>query len=300
MTPAIRTVGLEKDYGNRRGLDGLDLEVHRGEVYGFLGPNGSGKTTTIRILLDVIRPSAGSVEVLGLDPRADGPRLRARIGYLPGDFLVDGRQTPAQLFAHLAALRGGVDPVRLAGLIDRLGLDPGVKIRKLSKGNRQKVGLVQAFMHDPELLVLDEPTGGLDPLLQREFQAMVAEAVADGRTVFMSSHVLGEVQATAHRVGIIRDGRLVAGESVDDLREKAVRRVTIRFDGPVPSADFLAIDGVEDVTVHDGLLTCRLVGRADALVKAAARHTVIGLEAAEPDLEDTFYAYYAEGAADVA
>ncbi|HET8682181.1 MAG TPA: ABC transporter ATP-binding protein, partial [Micromonosporaceae bacterium] len=219
--PAIRTEGLVKTYGRNRGLAGLDLAVRTGEVYGFLGPNGAGKTTTIRVLLDLIRPTAGQARVLGLDPRADGVALRRRLGYLAGDFLVNGRQSARELLTYLGNLRGGVPRSAIDALAERLDLDTTRQIAGLSRGNRQKVGLVQAFMHTPELLVLDEPTTGLDPLLQQEFVAMVREARAAGQTVFMSSHVMSEVQQTADRVGIIREGRLVAVEQVEQLRERA-------------------------------------------------------------------------------
>ena len=289
---AISAEGLTKRYGRRRGLAGLDLSVHTGEVFGYLGPNGAGKTTTIRLLLDLIRPSSGRIELLGGDPRRDGVALRRRVGYLPGDFTVDGRQSARELLTYLGNLRGGVPANRIAALAERVDLDLGARIRSLSKGNRQKVGLVQAFMHSPELLVLDEPTSGLDPLLQQTFLAMVREAREAGQTVFMSSHVMSEVQQSADRVGIIRDGRMVAVERVEELRERAVRRVEIHFESPVPPSDFATLAGVSDVAVHGSVLHCKLNGRADALVKAAARHTVISLLSEEPDLEELFFTYY--------
>jgi ABC-2 type transport system ATP-binding protein len=289
---AIHTEELTKRYGRRRGLAGLDLSVATGEVYGFLGPNGAGKTTTIRLVLDLIRPTSGRVELLGGDPRRDGVALRRRVGYLPGDFTVDGRQTSLELLTYLGNLRGGVPRAAITALAERLELDLTARIRSLSKGNRQKVGLVQAFMHTPELLILDEPTAGLDPLLQQTFLAMVREARAAGQTVFMSSHVMSEVQQTADRVGIVREGRMVAVERVEELRERAIRRVEIHFEDPVTAEEFAALPGLSDVAVTDHLLTCRLDGRADALVKAAARHTVIGLRSEEPDLEELFVTYY--------
>ncbi|MFR9774859.1 ABC transporter ATP-binding protein [Micromonospora sp. MS34] len=297
--PAVRTEGLVKTYGRSRALTGLDLRVERGEVYGFLGPNGAGKSTTIRLLLDLIRPTSGRIEVLGRDPRRDGVALRRRIGYLAGDFVVDGRQTARELLTYLGNLRGGVPAARIDELADRLDLDLGRRIRGLSKGNRQKVGVVQAFMHDPELLILDEPTTGLDPFLQQEFVAMVREVRTAGRTVLMSSHVMSEVQQTADRVGVIRDGRLVAVERVEELRERAVRRVEIHFADPVDPAEFAAVPGVSEVTVTGSTLRCRLDGRADALVKAAAGHTVIGLLSAEPDLEELFFDYYSHSPQEV-
>ncbi|MEV4465784.1 ABC transporter ATP-binding protein [Micromonospora echinofusca] len=290
--PAIETGDLVKTYGRNRGLTGLDLRVERGEVYGFLGPNGAGKSTTIRLLLDLIRPTSGRISVLGADPRRDGIALRRRIGYLAGDFVVDGRQSARELLTYLGNLRGGVPRARIDELADRLDLDLGRRIRGLSKGNRQKVGVVQAFMHDPELLILDEPTSGLDPFLQQEFLSLVREARADGRTVFMSSHVMSEVQQTADRVGIIREGRLVTVARVEELRERAVRRVEVTFAEPVAEAEFADLPGVSEVTVAGTTLRCRLDGRADALVKAAAGHTVIGLLSEEPDLEELFFGYY--------
>jgi ABC-2 type transport system ATP-binding protein len=230
--------------------------------------------------------------VLGLDPRTDGIAIRRRVGYLAGDFTVDGRSTGTELLTYLSHLRGGVAPVRIDELVQRLGLDPSRRIKDLSKGNRQKVGVIQAFMHAPELLILDEPTSGLDPLLQHEFIAMVAEAKANGQTVFMSSHVLDEVQQTADRVGIVRDGVLIATEAVENLRTRAVRTVEIVFDRPVSTDEFAVLDGVSDITVDGARLRCRLDGRADPLVKAAARHTVVSFLAQEPDLEQRFFHYY--------
>ena len=289
---AIRTEGLTKDYGGTLGLAGLDMEVRVGEVYGFLGPNGAGKTTAIRLLLNLIRPTGGRATVLGLDAQTDSVALRRRVGYLPGDFLVDGRQTSRQLLSYLGNLRGGVGRGRVDELAQRLDLDLDLRIKTLSKGNRQKVGLVQAVMHDPELLVLDEPTSGLDPFLQHEFISLTREATMDGRTVFMSSHVMSEVQQTADRVGVIRDGRMVTVEGVEDLRERSMRKVSIEFDDPVRIEDFARLPGISHITVAGRSLICRLDGRADALVKEAARHTVVTLSVEEADLEELFFQYY--------
>jgi ABC-2 type transport system ATP-binding protein len=292
MAEAIRTESLTKYYGDLLALDAVDMEVRHGEVFGFLGPNGAGKTTTIRLLLDVLRPSSGSASVLGLDPRHEGVELRRRVGYLPGDFVVDGRQTPREFLTYLGNLRGGLEPSRIEGLAERLELDLDLRIRSLSKGNRQKVGLIQAFMHSPELLILDEPTIGLDPIMAREFLSMVSEARHKGQTVFMSSHILSEVQAVADRAGIIRQGRLIAIDEVETLRSRALRRVQITFDSPVSTADFEGVDGLVDLEVEDSVLRARLAGRADALVKAAARHTVVDLVSEEPHLEELFFHYY--------
>ncbi|MFH8490966.1 ABC transporter ATP-binding protein [Streptomyces longisporoflavus] len=295
MENAIELQELTKTYGTRRGLSGLTLNVRVGEVFGFLGPNGAGKSTTIRLLLDLIRPTSGSAVVLGLDPHADGSRLRAQVGYLAGDFVCDGRQNVCGYLRFLAALRGGVPQKRIDGLADRLGLDQSVRIKKLSKGNRQKVGLVQAFMHSPPLLVLDEPTSGLDPLVQQTFLDLVAEAAAGGQTVFMSSHVMSEVEAVADRVGIIRDGRLVALDTVAALRAGAVRDIEVTFADPVTADSFAGVDGRLHLDAAGTTLTGQVTGSPDALVKALAAYTVTGLRATEPALEELFHSYY-EGA----
>lgn len=292
MVDAIQTHGLTKRYGDTLALDGLDLEVHAGEVFGFLGPNGAGKTTMIRLLLDVLRPSEGSATVLGLDPRHDGLELRKRVGYLPGDFIVDGRQSPREFLTYLANLRGGLPASAYESLADRLGLDLDNRIGNLSKGNRQKVGLTQAFMHEPELLILDEPTSGLDPVVAREFLAMVREARATGQTVFMSSHVLSEVQSSADRAGIIRKGKLIAIDEVDELRARALRQIRVVFDTPVSDSEFQSIDNLTDVIVEGNVMRGRLVGNADAFIKNLGRHHVVDLISEEPQLEELFFHYY--------
>ncbi|MDA0638576.1 ABC transporter ATP-binding protein [Nonomuraea sp. MCN248] len=292
MTAVVRAEGLTKYYGRRRGLEDLDLEIQPGEIFGYLGPNGSGKTTTIRLLLDVIRPTRGRITVLGAGSRE--PAVRARIGYLPGELALEGREKARDYLRFLGRVRGGVPPGRIEELAERLGADLGVPMAKLSKGNKQKVGLIQAFMHEPDLLILDEPTGGLDPLVQQEFLAMVREVRLAGRTVLMSSHVLAEVEHVSDRVGIVRAGRLVAVENVAALREKAVRRVELHFDAPVPPEAFAGLPGVRDLRVEGASVRCTIDGRPDALVKAAARFTVVHLVSAEPDLEEIFLTYYGD------
>jgi ABC-2 type transport system ATP-binding protein len=292
MVDAIQTHRLTKRYGDTLALDGLDLEVQAGEVFGFLGPNGAGKTTMIRLLLDVLRPTEGSATVLGLDPREDGLDLRKRVGYLPGDFVVDGRQSPREFLTYLANLRGGLPASAYETLAERLGLDLDNRIGNLSKGNRQKVGLTQAFMHEPELLILDEPTSGLDPVVAREFLAMVREARDSGQTVFMSSHVLSEVQNSADRAGIIRKGKLIAIDEVDELRARALRQIRVVFDAPVLESQFDAIANLTDVTVEGNVMRGRLVGDADALIKSLGRHHVVDLISEEPQLEELFFHYY--------
>ncbi|HEX9337729.1 MAG TPA: ABC transporter ATP-binding protein [Pseudonocardiaceae bacterium] len=297
---AIEAEGLVKRYGRgsdaKTALTGLDLTVNQGEVFGFLGPNGAGKTTTIRLILDLIRPTAGQLRVLGAEPRS-AVSARARIGYLAGDFVVDGRQTTRELLTYLGNLRGGVPAARIAAFAERLDLDLSRRIGALSKGNRQKVGLVQAFMHHPDLLVLDEPTSGLDPFLQQRFVDLVREANAGGQTVFMSSHVMSEVQQTCHRVGIIRDGALVTVADIDELRAHAQRKITITFADAVAAAEFSGLAQLHDVTVSDtagggSLLHATLSGSPNGLLHAAARHDVTDLLAEEPELEELFFTFY--------
>ncbi|MCD9899102.1 ABC transporter ATP-binding protein [Streptomyces sp. MT29] len=294
MENVIELRELTKTYGTRRGLTGLTLDVVQGEVFGFLGPNGAGKSTTIRLLLDLIRPTAGRATVLGLDPRGDGVQLRRRVGYLAGDFVCDGRQNVRAYLRFLAELRGGVPQTRIDALADRLGLDQSTKIKKLSKGNRQKVGLVQAFMHTPELLVLDEPSSGLDPLVQQAFLDMVAEAAAGGQTVFMSSHIMSEVEAVADRVGIIRDGSLVALDTVANLRTGAICDVEVTFEASVPVSAFEGLPGVGRLHLDETgtRLTGQISGPPDAFIKALAHFSVTGLRATEPALDEVFHAYY--------
>jgi ABC-2 type transport system ATP-binding protein len=297
MDTAIELIELTKFYGARRGLAGLSLTVNRGEVFGYLGPNGAGKSTTIRLLLDLIRPTTGAARVLGLDPHRDAVRLHRHVGYLAGDFVVDGRQRAGEALAFLAGLRGGVPVARITALADRLDLDLTTPVKRLSKGNRQKVGLIQAFMHRPELLILDEPTSGLDPLMQQTFLNLVTEARDAGQTVFMSSHIVGEVEAVADRVAIIREGQLVELDTVAHLRTRSLLQVRITFAGPVPAGQFTGLPGVTEVAVEGTTLTCRIDGSPDALIKAAARHTVTGLRAGTQDLEELFHALYAGQAA---
>jgi ABC-2 type transport system ATP-binding protein len=299
---ALLTEDLTKSYGHRRGIEGLSLEVKSGEIMGFLGPNGAGKTTTIRLLLDFLRPTRGRATVLGLDPRRDRAVLHRQLGYLPGELAFPGRDRAADLLRFFGRSRSGLAWSSVTALADRLELDLSQPIRTMSKGNRQKVGLVQAFMHQPALLILDEPTSGLDPLMQQEFLAMIRDARAAGQTVFMSSHVLAEVQQIADRVAIVRDGHLAAVERVESLGRRAMRSVEIHFEDPVSAEEFAVLPGVTDVTVSGPILRCTVDGRISPLIKAAARHEVIDLLSAEPDLEETFLSYYyhSEGAGDAA
>ncbi len=291
----IHTEGLTKFYGRHRGLVDLSLEVRPGEVVGYLGPNGAGKTTTIRLLLDFIRPTSGRAEVFGLDARSDSVEIRSKVGFLPGELIAYDGMTGWEFLTYLSNLRGGVDWSFTESLADRLELDLTRKIRNLSKGNKQKVGLVQAFMAKPELLILDEPTGGLDPLMQQEFYRLVREAEAEGQTVFLSSHVMAEVERIADRVCIIREGRLVLDEDVTTLKAKALRQIEIHFAEPPPVDAFRDIPGVREVSVEGNDLKCSVVGSVDALIKAASRFEVLNISSHEPDLEDIFLDYYREG-----
>ena len=289
---AVHTRGLVKDYGRIRALRGVDLDVRHGEIFGFLGPNGAGKTTLIRVLLDVLRPTDGQVRVLGADPRAAGPALRARIGYLPGELLLGGRRTAGELLAYLARLRGNGGAERIEPLAERLALDLDRPIRKLSRGNKQKVGIVQAFAPQPELLVLDEPTSGLDPLMQQEVLALAREARAEGATVFFSSHVLSEVQELADRVAIIREGAIVDVDEVGALRRRAGQDVEVRFASPVAPEAFVGLPGTRDVAVDGDTIRGLLVGDPDPLLKAVAAHRAVAVSIADRELEDLFLDFY--------
>ena len=298
MTDAIRTRGLTKVYrGGPTAVRELDLAVRVGESFGFLGPNGAGKTTTIRILLDLLRPTSGEAEVLGLDARRAGVQARRRIGYLPGDLALYPKLTAHETLTYLGALRGGVPERQITALSERLGLDLHRPVGTLSHGNRQKVGLVQAFMHEPELLVLDEPTGGLDPLLQQEFHRLVEEAAGAGRTVFLSSHVLSEVERVADRVGIIRGGSLVALEEIAALKQRATRRLDVELARPVDADVFARLTNVREADAERTLLHLVVEGPVDAVVKALAEHEVVSITSHEPDLEEIFLDYYREDGA---
>ena len=295
--PVLATSRLTKDYGSGRGLFGLDLEVRQGEVFGFLGPNGAGKSTTMRLLLDLIRPTSGSARVLGLDTVTDSLEIRRRVGFLPGDFALYPKLTGRAMLDYLAQLRGGVDPRARDALVERFGADIDRPIRQLSTGNRQKLGLVQAFMHEPELLILDEPIAGLDPLVQQSFHALLGEVSAQGRTVFLSSHTLSEVERVTHRLAILRQGRLVVVDSLENLRKIAVQRLDIEFAEPVDADEFRALPGVTEVRADGRTVTVGFEGSADAVVKAAATHEVLAVRPREEDLEDIFLHYYrSEGA----
>ena len=292
VSAAIETHQLTKSYGSARGIEELDLRVDHGEVHGFLGPNGAGKSTTIRVLLDFHRPTSGSAQVLGLDTTRDSVEVRRRVGFLSSDLRLFDRMTGADHVRFFSRARGGHDEAYAKELVERFSIALDRPVTELSKGNRQKGGLLLAFMHRPELLILDEPTTGLDPLVQSEFDHLVRETAADGRTVLLSSHSLDEVQRVADRVTIIRDGRLVVSDTVEHLREQAPQVMTLRFAGAADVDAFRTLDSV--VTVHGAAdtVTLELKGPVGPVLQEALRQGVVDLSARHADLDELFLAYY--------
>ena len=293
---AIHVAGLTKHYGDVKAVVDLNLDVQRGEIFGFLGPNGAGKTTTIRTLMDEIRATSGLASIVGLDTHKNSVEIRKHIGYIPGDLAMYPNLTGKDTVTYFANLRGGVEWDYVNSLADRLEADLSKKVGDLSTGNRQKVGIIQAFMNKPEVLIMDEPSSGLDPLVQRTFQDMMKEVTSNGSTVFLSSHTLSEVQRVADRVGIIRAGRLVTVEGVQDLRSKAIRRVDMFFDSPVEASVFSAVHGARDIEVRNHHLSLSFDGRMEDLLRAASTHyTLTDINSQEADLEEIFLTYYREG-----
>ncbi|HET7339274.1 MAG TPA: ABC transporter ATP-binding protein [Candidatus Dormibacteraeota bacterium] len=294
MAAIIEVDKLTKSYGSKRGIIDVSFDVGEGEVFGFLGPNGAGKTTTIRILMALLRADSGSARIAGLDAWDRSVDIKKLVGYVPGEPSLDPSLTGGQILEYFAHLRGGVDRAYLKSLIQRLDLDTSRKFRQYSSGNKRKVVLIQAFMHKPRVLILDEPTNGLDPLNQQEFDAMVREARNEGRTVFLSSHILSEVEKTCTRVGIIREGRIVRIGGVAEV--KAIKRyeITITFADAVPADAFKSLTGVGEVeNINDGhTVRIAMTGPADAVIKAAARYPVVSITSYEPSLEDIFLRYY--------
>ena len=290
--PVIRADRLSKVYGRDRGVSELTFEVGEGEVFGYLGPNGAGKTTTIRTLLDFIRPTAGRALILGLESRRDAIEIHRHIGYLPGEFGLYERLTAREHLTYLGSLRGGADERSIHELAERFDLDLDVRIASLSHGNKQKVGLIQAFVHRPDVLILDEPTQGLDPLMQQAFYRLLHEARESGTTVFLSSHVMPEVEHVCDRVGIIRDGRLAAIEDIDELKGKALKMVEVRLATPAPSGTFDRVPGVREAVAFGDRVRITIAGPIDPLVKTLARLEVVDLESREPSLEEIFLTFY--------
>ncbi|NLF13042.1 MAG: ABC transporter ATP-binding protein [Anaerolineaceae bacterium] len=290
----LMTRAMVKSYGPVQALRGVDLEVQRGEILGFLGPNGAGKTTTIRCLLDLIRPDSGTARVLDIDPQADPVAVQARTGYLPGELRLNDNWTAERQLRFFSDMRGGAaDWEFVRQLAERLDLDLKRPIKNLSKGNKQKVGVVQALMHRPELLILDEPTSGLDPLMQQEVMALIQEARAGGATVFFSSHIMSEVQAVADRVAMIRQGEIVEVAETSALISRALRHTTVRFKEPVDPGALAAVPGVTLLSRDDGTsVRLQVEGDMDGLVKALGRFPVLDLETTRPSLEEVFLAYF--------
>ena len=295
MAAVIQSEKLTKFYGRHRGIVDVDMTVEEGEAFGFLGPNGAGKTTMIRTLLDHIRPTSGRALVFGIETTVDPVAIHRRIGYLPGEFALYDKLSGGQTLEYFANLRGGVDKAYQAELVSRLDVDPSRKFKEYSRGNKQKIGLIIALQHRPDLLLMDEPTSGLDPLIQQEFYAIIREAKAEGRTVFLSSHVLSEVERTCDRVAIIREGRLARLDRTESLRDLAHHQVELVFTGPVPTAEFEALPGVSDVVADEQRLSMRVSGNIAPVVRAAAKYELAGFTSREPSLEETFLAEYGRG-----
>lgn len=294
MPAMIETSGLTKTYGGARGICDVSLTVAEGEIFGFLGPNGAGKTTMIRLLLGLLRPTAGRATIGGYDCWSDSVAVKRLVGYLPGEFALDPGLTGAQILTYLANLRGGVDAAYQRHLVERLGLDLTKRFRDYSRGNKQKVGLVQAFMARPRLLILDEPTAGLDPLNQQTFYEMVADAHAAGATIFLSSHILPEVEHLCQRVGIIREGRLVTVDQVTALSDLKQHTVELTFPNQIESSPFAALPGARDLVVLPDERTLRLTVAGDLheLIQLAARHGATNIASRAPSLEEIFLRYY--------
>ena len=289
---AINTFGLTKTFGRRRALIDLDLVVPRGAVFGYLGPNGAGKTTTLKLLVGLYRPTAGRARVFGSDVASNRDHVQRMIGYLPGDFTGYADQTGEQFLGLIGSLRGGVHWATVTRLAERFDVDLRRRFGTLSHGNRQKIGIIQAFMNEPPLLILDEPTQGLDPLMQREFLALLRETRASGRTVLLSSHVLSEVESVADHVAILKEGRLLTSLSMKQLHASAVRRIDLRFDDEVPDARIRAAGGVRDVHVTDHTAHVTVAGSTADLLRAAAPYGVASITTHETDLADAFLGFY--------
>lgn len=291
----IETTGLTVYYGRHRGILDVDLKVQKGEVFGFLGPNGAGKTTTERVLMDIIRPTAGKARILGKDCQAEGVEARDRVGYLPGELSLYENMTARQFFSMYSSLqKNNSDRNYWQTLANRLDLDTSRKMRQYSRGNKQKVGVVMAFMNKPELLILDEPTTGLDPLVQQTVMELVREANQGGATVFFSSHILPEVQAVCDRVGIIRDGKLIATERVEDLMKQHFKRVRLSF-STLPPEDTFEMDGVTILNRDENQFTLEIHQDLGKVMETAVPYGINDMETIPVSLEEIFLAYYGRG-----
>ncbi len=292
---AMRIEGLTRLYPNGRGIRNVDLEVARGEVFGFLGPNGAGKTTLIRTILGFLRPQQGRIEVLGLDALRQSRAVRRRVGYLPSDPSLYDFLTGRQNIQFALAVRGIRDWSRVDELARRLEIDLDQRLKRLSRGNKQKVAIIAALAHDPDLVILDEPTSGLDPLMQERFSELIREEKARGKTIFMSSHVLSEVEALCDRVGIIRDGEIVAVDTVTHMKKRRIKHVMCEFAGEAP--DLSSVEGVSDLQAEGSRVRFTLTGNVDALIKELAGRSLVDLTVADPPLEEVFRAFYEGGEA---
>jgi ABC-2 type transport system ATP-binding protein len=294
-TPVIQTTNLTKIYrSGKLALDHLNLNIQQGEIFGYLGPNGAGKTTTIRLLLDLIRPSEGSASILGMDVRRQSVELHRHLGFLPGELSLWDDLTARQVIQYMSSVRGNVDPKYVAELSERLEFDPTQKVRSYSSGNKRKLGLIIALMGKPEVVILDEPTSGLDPLMQQIFLQLMHEIQDDGRTVFLSSHILTEVQEICDRVGILRNGQLKEVKTIADLTHSDFRWVTLTFKTPLPITRVSSVQGVSDVTANGKKLRMKLVGDFDPLLRSVASEYIVDLEVQEPSLEEIFLTYYGD------
>ncbi|WP_297083716.1 ABC transporter ATP-binding protein [uncultured Demequina sp.] len=291
-TPVIEVDHLTKKFGSFTAVDDVSFDIHAGEIFGFLGPNGAGKSTTIRSLLDLIRPTSGACRMFGLDSRRDAVEIHRRIGFLPSDLALYPNLTGRQTVQYLGGIRGGVDWGRVDALAERLDADLTRKVGEYSSGNRQKLGIIQAFMHAPEAVVLDEPITGLDPLVQLEFHTMLREMADAGGTVFLSSHTISEVERVADRVGFIRRGHLIAVERMSELQDKALRRITLEFGAEVPVAAFQGIEGVHEASAEGTTVTAQYEGSMAPLLTVATQHDVLSVSSASVDLDEIFLEFY--------
>ncbi|MEO8395874.1 MAG: ABC transporter ATP-binding protein [Chloroflexota bacterium] len=293
MDNVIHTENLSKVYSKAtRALDNLNLDVQRGEIFGYLGPNGAGKTTTIRLLLDLIRPTTGTASVLGMDARRDSVAIKQRVGYLPAELNLWDKQTAQQIVQFVGQARGDYDAAYVRRLAERLEFDLSKKVRSYSTGNKRKLGLIIALMNKPDLLILDEPSSGLDPLMQQTFYQLMQEARNEGRTVFLSSHILNEVQTICDRVAILRGGQLQAVQRVDELTHADFRHITLRFREPVAAAVVASVPGVSNVSAEAKTIRLQLIGDFDPLLRALSSAYIEDMEIQEPTLEEVFLKFY--------
>jgi ABC-2 type transport system ATP-binding protein len=292
MDKIIEISNLSKTYGEIVAVNGVQFSVPPGEIFGYLGPNGAGKTTTIRMIMNFLTPSGGEIRVFGMNSSKEYLQIHKRIGYMNSDMKLYEHLTGNEMLLFLSNLRGGVDKDNVERLSEKLDIDLSLKIRNLSRGNKQKIALIQAFMHRPELVILDEPSNGLDPLMQQQFNEIVKQSIADGSTVFLSSHILPEVEVLCDRVAIIKDGVLVAEERVDVLKKNSVQKFEIIFSVKPPENIFQQVRGISNISIDDRVLTCSIIGAIDPFIKEAANFDVQSFKSFETDLEDIFLSFY--------